>query len=300
MSFKQFLRKRSPQIYLSMGIAGFIGATVIAVKKADKVKPVVLQAKEDFDGATIDDYRFGFKTKGDERRYKAKIVVYAALEVTKIMAVPIGLGCISTACIIKSNKAANAKYLEAVGTIGILRNSAELYKKAVAEEVDEETLKKINDKVNMKQIVDQLNSICKSDGTYCEDPETFNRYFSKETSNKFPDGGDEAVLPFLKSKETYFNQLLHTRERRSRNKLGFVSYNEVMDALGFPKIPEGDTAGWTSRNGKGFIDFGIAGAYYADYDGVLDRYNCVINPNDIPWSISGFMLCFNVDPFVIK
>lgn len=48
------------------------------------------------------------------------------------------------------------------------------------------------------------------------------------------------------------------------------------------------------------MDFGISGAYYADYDGILDRYNCVADTNKIPRSDSGYILNFNVNPYIIK
>lgn len=298
MNVRQAFKRNASKIYLVEGIIGFVSATILAVKKADKVKPIIEDTKEELDAVTMDDVRYGFSSKAEERRYKAKVIAKAAIDISAVMAVPIGISCMSIGCLVKSHKEATKPYLEAVGTIGILKNSADLYKKAVSEEVDAETLKKIDERVIARQIVDQISSICKSDDGICEDYETFNRYFSKETSNKFPDGGADTVLPFLKSQETYFNQLLHARERRGRP--GIVRFNEVLDALGFSKIPEGETAGWISYGGDGSIDFGIAGAYHTDYDGLLDRYNCVRDPEKIPRSDSGYMLCFNVDPFIVK
>lgn len=297
MNIRTKLSENSPQIFMVAGILGFIGSTITAIAKSDKVKPIIKNTKDELKAATIDDRRFGFKNKTDERLFKTKVVCTAAIDISKELAIPISLATISTGCILKSYKIMNNRQLALVGTIDILKTGADVYKKAVIDEVGEETAKKIDEKVFLKHMTDQIEKARKGDKP-SNDVETFSRYFSKETSNKYPEGGADAVLPFLKSQETYFNQLLHSRERFGRP--GFVRFNEVLDALGFPKIPEGETAGWISRNGEGFVDFGISGAYYADYDGVLDRYNCVRDPNKIPRSDSGYMLCFNVDPYILK
>lgn len=298
MSIKSAISNHSSQIFLTAGIAGFIGSIAVTVVKSDNVKPIIKDAKKKLKEASKDDPRFMFKSKGDERLYKAQIIGKAAFDISKELAIPIGMAMASTGCLLKSYNVMNRKHLAAVSTISALDAGYKRYKNAVYQEVGEETAKKIEDNVIKKEIVRQIESVCKGDDTICQDVESFSRYFSKETSNKFPDGGADTVLPFLKSQETYFNQLLHSRERFGRP--GVVRYNEVLDALGFPKIPEGETAGWISRSDSGFVDFGISGAYYADYDGILDRYNCVADMNKIPRSDSGYMLCFNVDPYIVK
>ena len=285
MNLRTKISNNSPQIFMVAGILGFIGATVTAAMKSDKVKPIIKDAKHE--------YKRRVMTKD-----KAAVVASAAIDISKELAIPISLATMSTGCILKSYKIMNNRQLALVGTIDILKTGADVYKKAVVDEVGEEAAKKIDEKVMVKEITDQIEKVRKGDKHICRDAESFSRYFSKETSNKFPEGGADTVLPFLKSQETYFNQLLHSRERFGRP--GVVRYNEVLDALGFPKVPEGETAGWISHSGNGFVDFGISGAYYADYDGVLDRYNCVKDPNKIPRSDSGWMLCFNVDPYIVK
>ena len=266
MSIKSKVSDYSPQIFMTLGIIGFIGTTVTAVMKADKVKPIVKKAKEDLKESP----KPGSKSR-------VEVIGKAVIDISREMELPICIGAISLGCFLKSYEKLNGKYLSAVGVIHAVKSDSDIFKKA--------TLEEVGDKVE-------------SDLGVNPRAESFTRYFSKETSKKYPTGGADTVLPFLKSQETYFNQLLHSRERFGRP--GVVRFNEVLEALGFDKIPEGETAGWISRHGEGFIDFGIFGAYYADPDGVLDRYNSVNNADKIPRSDSGYMLMFNVDPFVIR
>lgn len=287
MSIKTSISDRSPQIFLAMGIAGFIGSTVLAVAKADKVKPIFEKAKKEFKQPP---------TPGSKSN--TKIIMEASIDIFKEMALPIGLTIMSTGFVLKSYNVLNNRHLAAVGTIDILNTSLNAHKKAVKEELGEEAVKKIEDGLNRKHITDQMEALHRKGSVKATDQETFTRYFSKETSNKFPKEGADTVLPFLKSAETYFNQLLHSRERFGRP--GVVRFNEVLDYIGLPKVPEGETSGWVSYHGEGFVDFGISGAYYADYDGILDRYNCVADTNKIPRSDSGYILNFNVNPYIIR
>lgn len=293
------ISNHSSQLYLVAGIVSFVGAVATAVMKADKVKPIVNETADNIKAASYDDRRFGFKNKNEEYIWKAKQVVIGTAKVAKEMAVPISLMSFGTYCVCKSYNIVNNEKLAYMGVASGMKATLDTFKEVTKEEVGDETYNKIEEKARVKHITSQLNAICKSSEHVPNDVAVFTRYFCKDLSNKFPDGGADTVLPFLKAAETYFNQLLHSRERGGRP--GIVRFNEVLDYLGFPKVPEGEIAGWISYGGKGYIDFGISGAYYANWDGNLDRFNCVRDPNKIPRSDSGYILGFdNIDPCIIK
>ena len=299
MGIKQTIHNHSSQLYLAAGIVSFVGAVVTAVMRADKIQPIINETADNVKAATFDDRRFGFKSKNEEYIWKTKQIVIGTAKVAKEMAVPISLMTIGTYFVCKSYNIVNDEKLAYMGVASGMKATLDTFKKATREEVGEETFNKIEEKAVVEHISKEINKIRKSDGYTSNDVETFTRYFCKDTSNKFPEGGADTVLPFLKAAETYFNQLLHSRERAGRP--GIVRFNEVLDYLGFAKIPEGEIAGWISYGGKGYVDFGIRGAYYADFDGVLDRYNCIRDTNKIPRSDSGYILTFdNIDPCIIK
>ena len=299
MGIKQAIHNHSSQLYLAAGIVSFVGAVVTAVMRADKIQPIVNETADNVKAATFDDRRFGFKSKNEEYIWKTKQIVIGTAKVAKEMAVPISLMTIGTYCVCKSYNIVNDEKLAYMGVASGMKATLDTFKKATREEVGEETFNKIEEKTRVKQITSQLNSIRKSNDSMPDDVGVFTRYFCKELSNKFPEGGADTALPFLKAAETYFNQLLHYREHGGRP--GIVRFNEVLDYLGFPKVSEGEIAGWISYGGKGYIDFGIGGAYYANWDGNLDKFNCVRDPNQIPRSDSGYLLGFdNIDPCIIK
>lgn len=130
MSIKTSISDRSPQIFLAMGIAGFIGSTVLAVAKADKVKPIFEKAKKEFKQPP---------TPGSKSN--TKIIMEASIDVFKEMALPIGLTIMSTGFLLKSYNVLNNRHLAAVGTIDILNTSLNAHKKAVKEELGEEAVK---------------------------------------------------------------------------------------------------------------------------------------------------------------
>lgn len=145
------ISNNSPQIFMAAGIIGFVGAIVSAVIKADNVKPIINRTKEDVKAATIDDKRFGFKNKVDESLYKVKLVGKAAIDISKEMAVPISLATFSTGCLLKSYKIMDNQRLILTETIDAVRMNSDIYKKATIEEVGEETAKKIDDRVIIKE-----------------------------------------------------------------------------------------------------------------------------------------------------
>lgn len=287
MSLQSKISEKSPQIFLTAGIISFIGAVITTAMKADKVKPIFKSAKEDIKAASIDDNRYGFKNQTEVNLYKAKLAAGAAIDISKEMAVSIGLTVFGTCCICKSYKIMNNRQLALISGIDILDAGYKSLRDTVKENVDEKTMQKIDDEVRAKNVSQQINAIKKVDAHICNDTETCTRFFSAETSNKYPTGGADTVLPFLKSQETYFNQLLHIR--------GVVCFNEILDALGLPKNDDTKRIRWYSNGGKGFIDFGISGAYFIDYDNILDCYNCIRDKNKIPRPNGGFILCFNAD-----
>lgn len=62
----------------------------------------------------------------------------------------------------------------------------------------------------------------------------------------------ESKYLFLKQQEKYWNHVLARRKH--------VFLNEVLDALGLPRTPQGALVGWLypKRDGDGYIDFGLS------------------------------------------
>ena len=299
MGIKQSISKHYSQLYLAAGIVSFVGAVVTAVMRADKIKPIVNETVDNVKAACYEDRRFGFKSKNEEYIFKAKEIVKGTAKISKEMAVPISLMTLGTYCVCKSYNIVNDERLAYMGVASGMKATLNSFKEATKEEVGEETYKKIEKNVFTKQVESQLKAARVGDRNTPNDVEVFTKYFCKDLSNKYPEGGADTVLPFLKAGETYFNQLLHSRDHGGRP--GIVRFNEVLDYLGFPKVPEGEIAGWISYSGKGYVDFGISGACYADYDSILDRFNCISDPNKIPKSNSGYILGFdNIDPCIVK
>jgi hypothetical protein len=93
--------------------------------------------------------------------------------------------------------------------------------------------------------------------------------YEKVYDEKSPNWNHEELynLMFLKATSSHVNDILTVR--------GHVFLNEVYDALGFPRTPEGQLVGWIKDgDGDGVIDFGIQDdktPYQLDFnvDGVI-------------------------------
>ena len=79
-------------------------------------------------------------------------------------------------------------------------------------------------------------------------PTIYARFYDK-SSPQWRNGGDKAVLFYLKGVETQANELLRLQ--------GHVFLNEVYDMLGIPRSREGALVGWVYGEGDDPIDIGI-------------------------------------------
>jgi hypothetical protein len=115
----------------------------------------------------------------------------------------------------------------------------------------------------------------------------YSRYFAQ---NKTPSWSPvpEMNFNFLRAQQIYINDKLRLR--------GHVFLNEVYDALGLDRSPEGAVVGWVyGGEGDNFIDFGCWGYSKDTHNGNLGGFN--YNPDTGQHVI---LLDFNVDGVIFR
>lgn len=144
---KKAVGKKSPEILIAFGIAGIITTTVLAVKATpkamEKIKEAEKNKKEEFDrdhGYSELDTMFKL-TKPEVVKATWKCYIPAAIS-----------GAASIACIVGANTV-HSKRNAAIATAYKLSEKALTeYKEATIEEVGEEKVKAIKDRVAQKQL----------------------------------------------------------------------------------------------------------------------------------------------------
>lgn len=283
------LKKKSPEILLGVGIAGFVGTVVVACRatlRADEVLEYHKKKMDDIHEAKeIADKDPNGELEYDDKLYQQDIT-FQYLRTTgnmlKLYVPSIALGSLSIACILVSRNIMQARYLGAVAAYNSVSTAFDQYRKRVKDEYGEdldhhfrygteygelnvidENGKKTKEKVKTESI--STDVIDPGDDT-C-------RFF--DNSNPNWDKNPQFSMMFLRGQQNYLNDLLHTR--------GHVFLNEVYDALGFPHTPQGAVLGWVEGEGDNFIDFGL-------YDPKKDDVRRFVNGTD-----NVIMLTFNHD-----
>lgn len=278
------LQKRSPEIFLGLGIAGSfvsmyltargalkadedIHARKMKIREIHQCKKIAMSGEPDENGELIE---------YDDELYKQDLRVQylkMSLEVARDFAPAVALMGLSMASILTSRNILNKRYLGAVAAYNAVSEAFQTYRKRVREEAGEamdrhyrygatttlvasEEVDENGKKKKTKEPVENLD-------TKLVNPSDVSRFFDESNPNWDPN--QSFNLMFLKGMQTRLNDIFHTR--------GHMFLNEVYDALGFPHTTEGAVLGWVMGMGDDYIDFGL-------YDESRENVRRFINGQD--------------------
>lgn len=229
---KMSLSKHSPEILTSLGIAGMITTTVLAVKATPKALDLIAEAEEE----KTEEY-------GEEL---TKVEVVKAAWKPYIPAAVTGIT--SIACLIGANSV-NAKRNAALATAYNLTATAfSEFKNATIETVGEKKEQIIRNKVAEEQVnkepVNQSAIIVSGTGT--------TRCFDTITKRRF-----------ISDIET-IRRIVNELNRRMVNGEDYISLNEFYTELGLDEVSVGDDLGWNVA--RGLIDVNFSAQL--DTDGI--------------------------------
>ena len=186
-------------------------------------------------------------------------------KITKILAIIVILmiGVLSLTAIVSSNIILRKRNVALAAAFTAINNSFKDYRSRVIEKYGEDIDKELRFNLKQKGKDDETD-----DNVTNNIPEysPFTVCFDECCSGWTKDAN--ANLIYLRQLQNYFNEQLQIR--------GHVFVNEIYDALGIPRRPEGQCAGWIydpdnlKHKGDNFIDFGI---YDIDKEGSRDFVN---------------------------
>lgn len=272
------IKKYSPEILTTVGIAGMVGTTILASRATLKLHPVVEEIREEKANA---DYaaeqqilETGTYDKKEHTKAVARVYVHGAVEVSKIYGPAITLGLGSIACIIAAHGIMQRRTVAIAAAYKALETSFVEYRKRVIEVLGEKKEEDLRLGREVKEITDENGKTKKVTTLNPVGISPYARFFDELSDNwsKTP----EYNLLFLKAQQNYANDLLHAR--------GHVFLNEVYDMLGVPRSQAGQVVGWViSKDGDNFIDFGM-------YDHASENAHAFVNGYE-----KSILLDFNVD-----
>lgn len=248
-------KKNSPTIFFVGGVVGVVGAAVMACKATlqlehilgthnsdvDEIKSRYLNADSEtlLDPATENEYR----------KELAKCYATTALRISRLYAPSVTVGSISIAALTGSHISLQRRNAALAAAYAVVAKAFDEYRGRVREEIGEDKELLLYRNFVQEEITGEDGKKQKVMVVPDGRSSPYSRLFDE--SNKYFQKDFGLNQLFLKSQQTFANQKLAAR--------GHVFLNEIYDALGLERSPEGQQVGWVWKDGAGdgYIDFGL-------------------------------------------
>ena len=285
------LSKYSPEILLTVGIAGVVTSAILACRATMKAQDVIEEHEDKLDeiqrNVRISDEGTGYQYPVDNQR-RDTWLVYAqtSLEWIKLYGPSVSLGLGSIACILASYKIVHKRSVAIMAAYKTVEEAFSKYRQRVKEEYGEEKEYMIRHGLKSEQIIEEevdedgkKHKVKKTKYIGSSDlPSPYARWFDNSVI-AWSDKDPSYNYFFVRSNQNFFNDLLNTR--------GHVFLNEVYDAFGFDRTYEGAVVGWALHHGgDDFIDFDV-------FDENNQAKRAFVNGHG-----EAILLDFNVDGFI--
>lgn len=244
---KVFLaRKHSPVILFGTGVAGAIGATVLACRATLKLSDVLDEANEKLEKlelAESESFTPEFKSKA-----KAAVRVKAGMDIVKLYGPALILGAGSIASLTGSHYIMSKRQAGLMAAYAGLDRMYKEYQDRVRAELGEEKEEHLRHGFTSEKFVnDEGKKVSHVKINPSEN--AIGKWWGRDSSQEWTNN-PQTNFYVLKAKQNYANDLLSHQ--------GHVFLNEVYDLLGLKRTPEGSVLGWRlGGDGKNYIDFGI-------------------------------------------
>ena len=274
-------KKVSPDILTGVGIAGAIGAAVLACRATLKVEPLLDEMNTKIDQAVQANANVP-ETYSDEGLKHDKVLLYAqtSIKVVELYAPAAILGAFSIGALLGAHGILKKRNAALAATVEVLNESFKKYRARVVEEFGQDKDREfILDKPTTTTVVNakgEEQTVINAPTTVGASP--YAKFFDEFSDQWSKDR--ERNLFFLNTQQNWFNDKLKAQ--------GHLFLNEVYDALGLPRTPAGAIVGWIydasdTEHGDNYVDFGI-------YDSNNERKRAFVNGYE-----PAILLDFNVD-----
>jgi hypothetical protein len=240
------VQKHSPVILFGAGVAGVVGAAVLASRATLKLEDILVNHQKDMDSLN--------EVKGrmtEENAVKAKAFIYTKtiMDIGKIYAPAVVIGMVSIGCLTGSHVVLTKRNAGLTAAYAALEKGFKEYRRRVVDEFGDEKDREFR---YGTVTVTEENSKGERITTKKVDPDGLPSIYAKlwDSTNLNWNQNPDYNLMFLRAQQTWANDRLRAK--------GHVFLNEVYDDLGLERTPEGAVVGWLwDKDGDNYIDFGI-------------------------------------------
>lgn len=243
------LSASSPTLLVVGGVVGLGATAVLAAVATRKIDPI-LDEHTAARWAITESGRKG-QDQRTERKMIARVYGRTGWELTKLYGPALVVGSVSTVSILTGHRILNRRHLAAVAAYSGLFEQFREYRQRVSKTLGVEAERDIYDGARGEWQKDQKTGQDKLYPVFDGDPNNayLQPWFDETNINWTKDPTTNYL--FLKGVQQHMNNRLQVR--------GHVFLNDVFDALGMARVPEGQAAGWVWKDsdGDGYVDFGF-------------------------------------------
>lgn len=272
-SFK--VQKHSPEILVAVGVAGAVTSAVMACKATLKVNEILDETKEDMNTVRESKEKGCTPMGADYTEDDAKkdtVIVYAqtSMKLAKLYGPAISIGAFSIASILVSNHILKKRNVAITAAYAALNTNFKEYRQRVVEQFGKDTDWALKHNIKAERVTETVTDeetgkekkVKKT--AFVVNPSDvsgyarfFEKYTVDENGNSVPnpywESNNEYNLMFIKSRESYANDLLKAKGR--------LFLNDVYEMLGLPSTKAGQIVGWVYDPehpvGDNYVDFGL-------------------------------------------
>lgn len=260
------LKKHSPEILVVVGVAGTVVSAIMACKATLKVNDIVDEAKDTIDeihdAVAEECHTSDGATYTQEVANKDLAVVYAqtGLKLAKLYGPAVILGVTSIGCILASNNILRKRNVALAAAFTAVDTSFKEYRGRLIERFGKELDRELRFNIKAKEVEETVvdeegNETVVTKTVQVVDPNVAHDIYSIVWC--------EGNLGWTRSAD--LNKVFLWQQQNQLNdklkRKGWVSLNEVYEALGANTTGYGQLAGWVytedSSIGDNYIDFGI-------------------------------------------
>ena len=288
------LKKYSPEILVTVGIAGAVTGAVMACKATTKASAILDDAKERIDDIKEVAANPGMKGKyTDDDRKKDMAIVYTqtGVELAKTYGPAILIGTASAGCILASVGIMRKRNVALAAAYATVDKGFKEYRGRVIERFGKELDRELKYNIKAKEVEeikkneDGTEEIVKKTVHTADITEAseYARFFDEYCLGWEKD--PELNLYYVRMQQAYANDMLKAR--------GHLFLNEVYDLFGIPRTKAGAQVGWVHSDktpgiyNDDYIDFGI-------YDISKESNRDFVNGRE-----RSILLEFNVDGYIL-
>lgn len=284
------LGKHAPDIMMYLGTGIVIGSAIHACRQTIKAADILEDAGNDLneidEAISLESKDY---TEVDARNDRIRVYSRTALDLTKTYGASIAFGMAGIGLMLGAHKILKSRNAALAIAYSNVVSAYNIYREKVVAAIGEEKEFQLRSGYSKEEIdvVDEDGNnkhiknakVINQDGTELS---VWARVFDEGCSSWSQNPSSN--LMFLRSQQNYANDLLRSK--------GVVFLNEVYEALGFPRTPEGQIVGWVFDPDNADIDS------YIDF-GIYDKIYRSVEKRDF---INGYEPCiwldFNVDGVV--